>query len=210
MRICWKKIFTTFHASNMVLQQQYRARQYAKYSDFIAYLLVAEKNNELLMKNYQAHLTGTKPIFEANAVSHDRKDNYENEHGRGHNRGRRHSRGRGRGYFRGRGYNKNYYYRPRGGYKNHKKEKNENQHNTQENTCDRCGMSSHFQRQCRTPRYRVDMFPASLKSKEKNIETNYIDNSNPMDVTHLDVLDYFEDKVRKIDHLIGDGNVHHI
>ena len=71
---------------------------------------MAEKNNELLMKNYQAHLTSTKPIFEANAVSHDREDNYENGRGRGHNRGRRHSRGCGRGYYRGRGYNKNHYY----------------------------------------------------------------------------------------------------
>ena len=171
---------------------------------------MAEKNNELLMKNHQAHPIGTKPIFEANAVSHDREDNYENGRGRGHNRGRRHSCGCGRGYYRGRGYNKNHYYQPRGGYKNHKKEKNENQHNTQENTCDRYGMSGHFLRQCDTPRHRVDMFQASLKSKGKNIETNYVDDSYPVDVTHLDASDFFKDKDGKIDHLIGDGNVHHI
>ena len=105
-----EETFTTFHASNMVLQQQYKAHQYTKYSDLIACLLVAKKNNELLMKNHQAHPTGTKPIFEANAVSHDHEDNYENGRGRGHNRGRRHSRGHGRGYYRGRRYNKNHYY----------------------------------------------------------------------------------------------------
>ena len=62
-----------------------------------------KNNNELLMKNHQAHLTGTKLVFEAYAVSHDREDNYENGHGRGHNCGRRHSRGRGRGrgYYQG-------------------------------------------------------------------------------------------------------------
>ena len=83
-----EETFTTFHASNMVLQQQYKAHQYTKYYDLIACLLVAKKNNELLMKNHQAHPTGTKPIFEANAVSHDREGNYENGRGRGHNRGR--------------------------------------------------------------------------------------------------------------------------
>ena len=85
---------------------------------------MAEQNNELLMKNHQAHHTSTKLIFEANVVSHDREDNYENGSGRGHNRDRRHSRGHGCGYYRGRRYNKNHYYRPCGRYKNHKKDKN--------------------------------------------------------------------------------------
>ena len=62
---------------------------------------MAEKNNELLMKNHQAYLTGTKLVFEENVVSHNREDNYENGHGRGHNRGRRHSCGCGRGYYQG-------------------------------------------------------------------------------------------------------------
>lgn len=56
------------------------------------------------------------------------------------------------------------------------------------------------------------MFQASAKSKGKNVETNYVDDSNPVDVTHLDVShldvsDLFENKDRKINHLIGDGNV---
>lgn len=78
--------------------------------NLIACLLIAEKNNELLIKKYQAHIAGTKPFFEANAISHDCDNNYENSHGHGHNRGRRHSHGRGRGYYRWQGYNKNYYY----------------------------------------------------------------------------------------------------
>ena len=51
------------------------------------------------------------------------------------------------------------------------------------------------------------MFQASSRSKGKNVETNYVDDSNPVDVTHLDVLDFFENKDRKINHLIGNGNV---
>ena len=50
MRICSKKkTFTTFHASNVLLQQQYRERRFTKYSELIACLLVAEKNNELII-----------------------------------------------------------------------------------------------------------------------------------------------------------------
>ena len=71
-------------------------------------------------------------------------------------------------------------------------------------------MSGHFWRQCRTPRHHVHIFQISLKSKGKNVETNYVDNSDPVDVPHLDVSNFFEYKDGKIDHLISDGNVHHI
>ena len=36
---------------------------------------------------------------------------------------------------------------------------------------------------------------------------NFIDSDDPMDLTHLDVSDFFENFNGKIDHLIGDGNV---
>ena len=49
-----EKTFTTFHASNVLLQQQYRERRFTEYSQLISCLLVAEQNNELLMKNHQS------------------------------------------------------------------------------------------------------------------------------------------------------------
>ena len=54
------------------------------------------------------------------------------------------------------------------------------------------------------------MFQASLKSKGKNVEIDYVDGSDPVDVTHLDISNFFKDKDGKIDHLIGDGNVYSI
>nr|XP_009774472.1 PREDICTED: uncharacterized protein LOC104224495 [Nicotiana sylvestris]XP_016504880.1 PREDICTED: uncharacterized protein LOC107822823 [Nicotiana tabacum] len=45
-----EKTLTTFHASNMVLQQQYRERGFKKYSELISCLLVAEQHNTLLLK----------------------------------------------------------------------------------------------------------------------------------------------------------------
>ena len=68
MRICWKRRFTTFHASNLVLQQQYREMGFKKYSDLISCLLVAKQHNTLLLKNYEARPTGTAPLAEANVV----------------------------------------------------------------------------------------------------------------------------------------------
>ena len=41
-----EKTFSTFHVSNMLLQQQYRERGFKKYSKLISCLLVAEQNNE--------------------------------------------------------------------------------------------------------------------------------------------------------------------
>jgi hypothetical protein len=66
----------------------------------------------------------------------------------------------------------------------------------------------------------VDLYQASTKEKGKGIEMNfayhsdpedhigYFDMSNGVDITHRDVSDLFEDPNGKIDHLIGDGDVH--
>ena len=47
-----EKTFTTFHASNVLLQQQYQECRFTKYSELISCLLVVEQNNELLMRNH--------------------------------------------------------------------------------------------------------------------------------------------------------------
>jgi hypothetical protein len=49
-----EKIFSTSHTLNMLLQQQYRERGFKKYSELISCLLVAEQNNEFLMKNHKS------------------------------------------------------------------------------------------------------------------------------------------------------------
>ncbi|CAA7051318.1 unnamed protein product [Microthlaspi erraticum] len=69
-----EKTFSTFHANNVVLQTQYREKGFQKYSQLISCLLVAEQNNELLMKNHDLRPTGSAPFPEANATSYDRKE----------------------------------------------------------------------------------------------------------------------------------------
>ncbi|KAJ9539141.1 hypothetical protein OSB04_031874 [Centaurea solstitialis] len=66
-----EKTFSTFHASNMLLQQQYRERGFKKYCDLISCLLVAKQNNELLMKNHETRPTGIAPFPEANVATYN-------------------------------------------------------------------------------------------------------------------------------------------
>ena len=98
-----EKTFSTFHVSNMLLQQQYRERGFKKYSELISCLLVAEQNNELLMKNHESRPTGATPFPEANVVFLNNING--RGRGRGRNRGRGRDRGRGRSNYTLRGNN---------------------------------------------------------------------------------------------------------
>ena len=98
-----EKIYSTFHASNVLLQQQYRERRFAKYYELISCLYVAKQNNP----------TGSASIPKVNVASSS---------GRGSSCGRGRGCGSGRWYGGGRGQNS---YQSRGGHinttKNHKK-----------------------------------------------------------------------------------------
>ena len=87
----FEKTYTTFHTSNMLLQQQYRERRFTKYYELIACFLVAKQNNELLLKNHQSCPTVSISLSEANATIQTNR--------RG--RGRECFYGRGRGRSRG-------------------------------------------------------------------------------------------------------------
>ncbi|XP_027174736.1 uncharacterized protein LOC113774393 [Coffea eugenioides] len=173
-----EKTFSTFHVSNMLLQQQYRERGFKKYSELIACLLLAEQNNELLLKNHESRPTGASPFPEANGTQ------FQNS-GRGRGRGRRGGRGRSRGRGRGRGRDRSRFV-PREDYSRGKQQnisqKGENNYDPKEGEkkvyeekCYRCGMEGHWSRTCRTAEHLVDLYQASLKKKDKDVETNFID-----------------------------------
>ncbi|XP_027101011.2 uncharacterized protein [Coffea arabica] len=189
-----EKAFSTFHVSNMLLQQQYREKGFKKYSELIACLLLAEQNNELLLKNHESRPTGASPFPEVNGTQ------FHNS-GRGRGRGRRGGHGRGRGRDRSR-------FVPRENY-HHDKQQNisqerENDYDPKEGKkkiyeekCFRCGMEGHWSRTCRTAKHLVDLYQASLKKKDKDVETNFIDqkdayDDDDADMTHLDIADFFE------------------
>ena len=76
-----------------------------------------------------------------------------------------------------------------------------------ENKYHRCGMKGHWSRTCHTSKHFVNLYQASIKAKGKEVEMNFINSDGLVDLTHLDVSNFFENPNRKIDHLIGDGNV---
>ncbi|KAJ3672346.1 hypothetical protein LUZ60_007067 [Juncus effusus] len=180
-----EKTFITFHASNIILQQQYREKGFKKYSELISCLLVAERNNKLLLKNHESRPTGSRPFPEANAAAFN-----------GRNRG--HGPGRGRGRGRGRG--QNYSWNRNSQVKKPALERSKKpQGVTLKGSgvpCFRCDVKGHWSRTCRTPRHLVEFYQASLKEKENTKEVNlvYQDNEDPLNVplvnTRLDVEDY--------------------
>ncbi|KAM3380101.1 hypothetical protein P3S68_005674 [Capsicum galapagoense] len=185
-----EKTLFIFHASNVLLQQQYREKGFKKYTELSSHLLVAEQNNDLLMKNHENRPTGSAPFPEVNDVQ-------------AHHARRGKGRGPGRGRGRGRGHNdqeRNYV----SGVNNssNKKRKDEKREAI---TCFRCGGKGHYSRDCRALKHLVDLYQASLKKKEENPEANFLFENN-VDITCLDVEDFYEHPEGKIDHLIGDGS----
>ena len=68
-----EKTFYTFHTSNVLLQQQYREKGFSTYANLISCLLLAEKNNELLMRNNELRPPGLTPLPDTNKGAEERK-----------------------------------------------------------------------------------------------------------------------------------------
>ena len=98
-----EKTFTTFHAQYVILHQQYKEKNFTKFSKLISCLFVANQNNELLMQNHWSRPSGSTPLPEANYGQRrlrGRGSDYKNRGGRGYRGGRgRHGRGGSRNYF---------------------------------------------------------------------------------------------------------------
>ena len=201
-----EKSFSTFHASNLVLQQQYRERGFQRYSELISCLLVAEQNNELLMKNHQSRPTGSVAFPEVNATSTENEPlafpeaNATSLNNRGRNRGRGRKHGRGWNTWHRSGQNTNSSRFKKSAPYHQKWENSEEKgkgfqkkpSKSKENICYRCGMKGHWVRTCRTPKHLADLYQASLKEKEKGVETNFVNHNDQIDTTLLDISDFLE------------------
>jgi hypothetical protein len=68
--------------SDMILQHQYRAKNYQTYSDLVHDLLQAEKHNELTLRNHHQHSVGSASLPEVhhNVKGNEKGDRSNNNH----------------------------------------------------------------------------------------------------------------------------------
>ncbi|XP_021846456.2 uncharacterized protein [Spinacia oleracea] len=202
-----EKTLSTFHVNNIVLQQQYRERGFKKYSEVISILLVAEQNNDLLLKNHNIRPIGSMAFNESNVVGSSNPPEANVAHRGGH--GGYNHRGRGRGNHRGRGLGHGHgrgCLAPRNN--NHKRHQQGNKKQTpskEKDTCFRCGMTGHWGKTCRTVKHLVDLYQASIKGKGKVVEANYVNEENTS-VPSFDVSDFFVDNPENGNDLIFEYN----
>ncbi|XP_069145664.1 uncharacterized protein [Solanum lycopersicum] len=179
-----EKTLTTFHASNVILQQQYREKDFQKYSELISCLLVAEKHNALLMKNHEARPIGAAPIPKANVVK--ARDQYEVK--RDDHRGYNNAWGRDK--------DKRRYTNCQGGGHN----KRENNMSSQNNPSKRnkSGASSSNARAESHMTLKDDDKPETSQKYDKDVEVNLALKDDVFDglgdVTHMEVDDFFGDR----------------
>ncbi|XP_075109860.1 uncharacterized protein LOC142181184 [Nicotiana tabacum] len=195
-----EKTFTTFHASNMLLQQQYREMGFKKYSELISHLLIAEQHNGLLMKNHESRSTGSCPFPKVNET---------NFHQAKREKCRGPSRGHGRDQERNSNHGNNN--APKNTPHHQQWKRKEQKHEAvqapnAENACYRCGEKGHWSCTCRTSKHLVELYQASLKKTEKNAEANFISEDN-LDFMHLDVTDYLALPEGETSYVVGGESV---
>lgn len=193
-----EKTLSTFHTQNIVLQQQYRAMKYATYEDLISCLLLAEKNNELLMRNSAQRPPGSAPLPEAHQIEGAKRESNYVRRDRSSDRGRGRGNGRGkRGNGRG---NSNIGNRPNLSYGRGKgrgiSKPTHSANSTNPSPCHRCGMSNHWSKNCRTPKFLCDLYQ---KHGKAHPEANLVnqdyegdfkdDKADHMDYQTSDLLD---------------------
>ncbi|XP_034225453.1 uncharacterized protein LOC117635212 [Prunus dulcis] len=169
--VLWKALGERYNHQRM---QQYRHSGFKKYLELVSCLLLAEQNNELLLKNHQSHPTGSAPLPEINAASQE--VNATSSRGSIHKRGRGGKRGRWQGSRKDRGARPEGL-GPRSGPSTNGKNASRNKGKAQtshvprnvESTCHRCGAKGHWLRACRTPKHLADLYQASLKNMKVEI-----------------------------------------
>ncbi|KAM1719441.1 hypothetical protein ACFX12_021250 [Malus domestica] len=163
------------------MQQQYRAQKFTKFSDLISVLLLAEKQNQLLMKNYQARLTRATAVPEAYYSTNQRQK----RRGRG---GQKPSHQGQQSQGPSKGENKAHK-RPNLALKAPNfKNKGKALETMDADMCYRCGSKGHWSHVCRAPKKVVDEY----HSRRKKFESNFMQ-VDESETTNMEVSDFQED-----------------
>ncbi|XP_040367265.1 uncharacterized protein LOC121050602 [Rosa chinensis] len=190
----------------MVLQQQYRERNFARFSELVTVLLLAEKTNDLLLRNDQARPTGTTaiPLPEVNVIANHENNLAKRNRGRGRRRRSERPRHGRRNGPRNGPYDCDHQNNspkgregcgqgPRGGNRNAQVQQAQIRENVgtarhpqiQHNLCYRCGGTNHWSRTCRATNEEIREYHARHGTREANL----VEESVPMDTT-LEITDF--------------------
>jgi hypothetical protein len=143
-----EKTLQTMLPSDMILQYQYRAKNYQTYLDLVHDLLQAEKHDELTLRNHHQCTIGGAPLQEVhyNVKSNEKGDGSINQH-------------KEFGKF-------------KKGKHNSKNIKNmakcQRKDKSKAFTCHKYGGPNHFVRKCWTPKHLVELYQKSLKESNNN------------------------------------------
>ncbi|XP_058745809.1 uncharacterized protein LOC131618654 [Vicia villosa] len=190
-------------------------REYTEYSHLVAALLVAEQNDELLIKNHQARPTGTMSYPETNAMIFNRRrggfnhlkrrgghvhfdgnngyacfdsHNQGGYHGRNLFHGRNHFHGRERGRGHVNSYRSLRYDQNNWNRKEKGKYIQEGPSRNYEDICYRCGKTGHWSKVCRTLEHLCKRQMAYVEEKGKEVNYNEIEPIN--DNTYFETADF--------------------
>ncbi|XP_047249907.1 uncharacterized protein LOC124885701 [Capsicum annuum] len=152
---------------------------FKKYSELISHLLVAEQHNNLLMRNHESRPAGTFPFPEVNAVNfYPTRCERSPDPSCGRGRGRGRDRGRGRYFNQGDrlaiNNNPQHQQCENKGEAQHQQCKKKGEapkvasKTNSESKCYRCGGKGQWSHTCRTPKYLVKLYQASLKKAEND------------------------------------------
>ncbi|KAM1549107.1 hypothetical protein ACFX1Z_010206 [Malus domestica] len=176
--------YSTFSAPNIVLQQQYRAQKFTKFSDLISILLFTEKQNQLLMKNHQAQLTRAtvmpKAHYSTNKCS--KRQNRRGMEGQKSPRQGQQSQGPSKG-----GNRAQKCLNPAPKAPNFKN-KGKAPKTMDADMCYHCGSKDHWSRVCQAPQKIV----AKYHSRRKKFESNFVQVDEPEN-TKMEVSVFQED-----------------
>ncbi|XP_049394899.1 uncharacterized protein LOC125859246 [Solanum stenotomum] len=153
-----EKTYSTFPASSMLLQQQYREMDFKKYSELLSHVLIVVRHNDLLIKNHESRPVGSMPLPEVNrqiitnekevvtpivvvamvmmVVLHQKTDQQ---------------------------------------YKRKGERQEVIQKKNSKSVCHRCGR---MLRTCRSSKRLVQLYQASLKKGDNNLEANFVSEDN--------------------------------
>ncbi|KAK9713771.1 hypothetical protein RND81_06G050500 [Saponaria officinalis] len=169
-----EKTLLTMHTDNNILQEQYRERQYTRYSDLIAVLGMAEARRKIMWHNQNKRPAETGGNFANKGSPFIKRKPFQ--------------KGKGKWY-------PNYKTQMNNDVRK-RKFQNKKPKPNDGTKCFRCGITGHWASECRIAKHLVDLYVASQKGKGKDIETNLIEDNTH--VPTLDVADYLVDDIEDV------------